>query len=148
MAPQEVEIRAANAMRMYQIHVARGMQPEEAAGWAANAEAESRGDHRARQPGGPGRGLFQWGSDIVRFDRRRDFERLFGHPIENSTEAEQLAFRDWSSPTQRLPPQERLRKRRMRAILLQQLRFITNALTIKCDELRIAPILPKPFSVE
>jgi len=95
MGKREVEQRAANAMRMYHIHIARGMTPDEAAAWAANAEAESRGDYRAVQPGGPGRGLFQWGNDEAKFDRRRHFQRLFGRPIEKSTEAEQLAFRDW-----------------------------------------------------
>jgi len=95
MPPQEVKLRAANAMRMFRIHTALGMAPEEAAAWAANAEAESRSDYRARQPGGPGRGLFQWGAKEARQDRRRAFKRLFGHSIEQSTEAEQLAFRDW-----------------------------------------------------
>ena len=96
MATQDVKRRAANAMRMYRIHIARGMTPEQAAGWAANAEAESRSDYRARQEdGGPGRGLFQWGSDAAKFDRRLNFQRLFGHSIEQSTEEEQLAFRDW-----------------------------------------------------
>jgi len=95
MSRQEVGQRATNAMRMYRIHLALGMRPEEAAGWAANAEAESRGDYRAVQRPGPGRGLFQWGSEKEKFDRRRDFQKLFGHSIERSTEAEQLAFRDW-----------------------------------------------------
>jgi len=92
---QEVRSRAENAMRMYRVHLALGMRPEEAAGWAANAEAESHGDYRNVQPGGPGRGLFQWGSDAEKLDRRRIFQRLFGHRIEESTEVEQLAFRDW-----------------------------------------------------
>ncbi|HEU0309630.1 MAG TPA: phage tail tip lysozyme [Sphingomicrobium sp.] len=95
MTPKEVGKRAASAMHMYRIHLALGMRPEEAAGWAANAEAESRGDYRARQPGGPGRGLFQWGAHDPKLDRRLDFRRLFGHPIEQSTAAEQLVFRDW-----------------------------------------------------
>lgn len=96
MSPQEVEKRAANAMRMYQVHRARGMSPEQAAGWAANAEAESNSDYRKKQGNGePGRGLFQWGSKVPKLDRRRDFEQQFGHSIEQSTEAEQLQFRDW-----------------------------------------------------
>ena len=74
MSRQEVEGRAVNAAGMYQVHIARGMTPEQAAGWAANAEAESRSDYRAWQEGGgPGRGLFQWGTDEPRFDRRRHF---------------------------------------------------------------------------
>lgn len=96
MSRQEVERRAANAMRVYQVHLARGMTPEQAAGWAANAEAESRSNYRSRQEGGgPGRGLFQWGANKAKYDRRLIFQRLFGHSIEQSTEKEQLDFRDW-----------------------------------------------------
>jgi len=81
---------------MYKIHRALGMTPEQAAGWAANAVAESRGDYRRHQDRhGPGYGLFQWGSDNPRLDRRPIFQRVFGHPIQQSTEQEQLQFRDW-----------------------------------------------------
>ena len=57
--------------------------------------AESEGNYRERQPDGPGYGLLQWGHDQSRLDRRLDFERQYGHPIEQSTEQEQLGFRDW-----------------------------------------------------
>jgi hypothetical protein len=86
----EIEPRAANAMRVYDIHLARGMSPEQAAGWAANAEAESHGDHRGRQRGGQGYGLFHWSPD-----RRSRFQGVFGHPMEQSTVEEQLKFRDF-----------------------------------------------------
>ena len=92
---QEVERQAANAIRMYKIHLERGMSPEHAAGWAANAQAESHGNFKESQPNGPGRGLFQWGSTNSRYDRRIQFQQQFGFPIDESSEEEQLAFRDW-----------------------------------------------------
>lgn len=95
MSRQEVDQHAANAMRMYKIHIDRGMSPEQAAGWAANSQAESGGDYTRRQPGGPGRGLFQWGSDIPQLDRRIQFQQQYGYPIEQSSENDQLKFRDW-----------------------------------------------------
>lgn len=109
MSRQEVETRAANAMRMYELHRLRGMTPEQAAGWAANAEAESTGDFRKKQNAGrgPGRGLFQWGSNVPKLDRRRDFDRVFGHSLDQSTEQEQLDFRDWElAHTQRSAARE------------------------------------------
>jgi len=96
MRPAEVDRLADLGMRMFKIHVARGMSPEQAAGWAANAMAEGRGNYRQPQVGGgPGWGLFQWGSNRPELDRRRTFQQVFGHPIQESTEEEQLAFRDW-----------------------------------------------------
>ena len=93
---QQVEQEAANAMRMYKIHIDRGMSPEQAAGWAANAQAESHGKYTSRQRGGgPGRGLFQWGHPNPAQDRRVHFQQQFGYPIENSSEEDQLKFRDW-----------------------------------------------------
>ena len=92
----QVEQEAANAMRMYKIHIDRGMSPEQAAGWAANAQAESHGKYTSTQhPNGPGRGLFQWGHPNPGMDRRLIFQRQFGYPIEKSSEEDQLAFRDW-----------------------------------------------------
>jgi len=91
MSRREVDLHTANAMRMYNIHVSRGMRPEQAAAWAANIEAESKGNYRSSQPGGPGRGLLQWGDG----NREKLFQQQYGHPIEESTEAEQLNFRDW-----------------------------------------------------
>ena len=96
MSRQNVDQHAANAMRMYKIHIDRGMSPEQAAGWAANAQAESHGKFTMSQyPQGPGRGLFQWGHPNLQMDRRRVFQQQFGYPIEKSTEEDQLAFRDW-----------------------------------------------------
>jgi len=94
-SPQEVERRARNALRLYELQRQRGMAPDLAAGWAANGAGESDSDFRLRQNPGPGVGLYQWGANNPRLDRRRDFQRVFGHPIEQSTEDEQLAFRDW-----------------------------------------------------
>lgn len=91
-----IEAHAANAMAQYYENRARGMSVEDAAGWAANSEGESRGNHKATQiGGGPGRGLYQWGSPIPRFDRRIAFRRIVGVPIEESTREQQLQFRDW-----------------------------------------------------
>ena len=95
MSSQQVGRHAAHAMSMYQVHLDRGWTPEQAAGWAANAEAESRGNYKADQTPGPGYGLFQWGANKPSLDRRITFEKVFGHPIQQSTEAQQLAFRDW-----------------------------------------------------
>ena len=90
MSPAAVEQYADLGMRMYKLHRARGMTPQQAAAWAANAAAESHGDYRLPQDGGPGYGLFMWEGP-----RQRTFQEQFGHPIQQSTEAEQLAFRDW-----------------------------------------------------
>ena len=87
----EVERRAGNAMRLYDQFVAGGMHPYEAAGWAANAAGESDSNYRSNEPGGQGYGLFQ----VTHPARRRAFQRRYGHPIEQSTEAEQLDFRQW-----------------------------------------------------
>jgi hypothetical protein len=91
MPPAEVERHADLGMRMYQLHRARGMTPQQAAAWAANAAAESHGDYRRPQDGGgPAYGLYMWEPP-----RQRAFQAQFGHPIQQSTEEEQLAFRDW-----------------------------------------------------
>jgi hypothetical protein len=91
MEPAQVEQYADLGMRMYQLHRARGMTPQQAAAWAANAAAESHGDYRRPQDGGgPAYGLFMWERE-----RQRAFQAQFGHPIQQSTEEEQLAFRDW-----------------------------------------------------
>jgi hypothetical protein len=91
MAPARVEALADLGMRMYQVHRARGMTPQQAAAWAANAAAESNGDYRRPQDrGGPAYGLYMWEPP-----RQHAFQEQFGHPIQQSTEAEQLAFRDW-----------------------------------------------------
>jgi hypothetical protein len=91
MPPAEVEQYAELGMRMYQLYRARGMSPQQAAAWAANAAAESHGNYRQpQQHGGPAYGLYMWEPP-----RQRTFQEQFGHPIQQSTEAEQLAFRDW-----------------------------------------------------
>jgi hypothetical protein len=96
LSVSSVEGLADDAMRAYKIHVARGMTPEQAAGWAANVIAESHDDYRLHQRShGPGYGLFQWGSDIPSLDRRPNFKKVFGHSIYDSSEREQYEFRDW-----------------------------------------------------
>lgn len=95
LKPAEVESRADRAMAQYYENRSRGMQPDEAAAWAANSEIESFGDHTLRQVGGgPGRGLYQWGSDVSQLDHRIDFEQAMRVPIERSTRDQQHRFRD------------------------------------------------------
>jgi len=96
MAPSSVDAHAAHAMSQYQNNLAQGMSPDEAAAWAANSEAESGGDpSKVQQGGGPGRGLYQWGATTAKYDRRIDFQKFAGVPIESSTLSQQNAFRDW-----------------------------------------------------
>ena len=93
---QTTEKRADHAMSQFNENIARGMAFEDAAAWAANSEAESRGDHTLRQEsGGPGRGFFQLGSNVAKMDRRIDFQDAMGVSIEKSTKEQQLQFRDW-----------------------------------------------------
>jgi hypothetical protein len=68
------------------------MSVDEAAAWAANSEVESLSNPSTSQHhNGPGRGLFQW----EKLGRAKDFEAIFKIPIENSTRAQQHAFREW-----------------------------------------------------
>lgn len=94
-SPEQIREHAVNAYRQFKINVGRGMSPQEAGGWAANSEIESGNKHTRRQDPGPGRGLYQWGANDPRLDRRIPFQERYGHPIEQSTEEEQLDFRDW-----------------------------------------------------
>lgn len=94
-ASSAVQRHVKRALAIYHAEVARGKSPEEAAAWAANAEAESGSNPRSvQQGGGPGRGLFQWGSNDAA-DRRVIFQKVMGIPIEQSTTEQQLLFRDW-----------------------------------------------------
>jgi hypothetical protein len=89
--PKAVGQLAANAMTQYYNHIEQGMQPEVAAAWAANIEAESHGNFRQKQlPRGPGYGLMQWESP-----RRKQFQDLFGIAMEDATQEQQYRFRDW-----------------------------------------------------
>ena len=65
----EVGLRALHAWDQFRKNRARGMNVDEAAAWAANSEIESRGNYRSKQPGGPGRGLYSWGSNDPTLDR-------------------------------------------------------------------------------
>jgi hypothetical protein len=109
MSPRDVETRADHAMGQFRENRARGMTVEEAAAWAANSEIESVGDHRLHQiGGGPGRGLYQWGSDKVRFDRRIAFRKVIKVEIENSTREQQYQFRDWELTVTERPAKARI----------------------------------------
>lgn len=91
----EAEYFAARAWDQFAKNRARGMTLEQAAAWAAHSQKESYGDYRSRQKPGPGRGLHNWGSPDPKQDRRRTFEREMHVPIEQSTEDQQLRFREW-----------------------------------------------------
>jgi hypothetical protein len=96
MSREEVERHADHAQHQFFFNWGRGMSVDEAAAWAANSEVESGGDHLKKQDGGgPGQGLYQWGAHEPKFDRRIDFAEVMHVPIEQSTLAQQHAFRDW-----------------------------------------------------
>lgn len=87
----EVREHAAAAQRLYDLFIEQGRNPAQAAGWAANAESESGGNHLLPQSGGgPAFGLFQ-----LERPRQRDFRRFAGRPIQQSSLRDQLAFVDW-----------------------------------------------------
>lgn len=89
--PDVIEQRSASAMQIFDMLIADGISPARAAAWAANAEAESGSGRAMRQDGGgPGHGAFQWNAE-----RRANFQRAFGHPYDQSTLREQLAFPEW-----------------------------------------------------
>lgn len=89
--PREVAQRADEAMTQYYNHIAQGMQPDQAAAWASNIDAESRGNYQQHQkPKGPAYGLMQWEPA-----RRQQFRDLFGIAMEDATEKQQYQFRDW-----------------------------------------------------
>ncbi len=89
--PKAVGQLAENAMTQYYNHIEQGMQPEDAAAWAANIEAESHGNYRQKQqPKGPGYGLLQWEGA-----RRKQFQDLFGIAMQDATQEQQYRFRDW-----------------------------------------------------
>jgi hypothetical protein len=86
----EAELHAAHAWDQYMKNRARGMDLDKAAGWTGVSEAESGGNYRKHQNPGPAYGYLQWERP-----RREQFEKLFGFPMEQATEDEQLQFRDW-----------------------------------------------------
>lgn len=96
MSAADVKARAKRAMSAYNAERARGKSPAEAAAWAASADAESNSNPRQhQQPSGPGRGLFQWGDNDPKADRRITFQRVMNQSIDHSTIDQQLDFRDW-----------------------------------------------------
>lgn len=96
MSQAEVDAHAAHAMDQYRQELAHGLPPADAAAWAANSEVESQGDPARHQiGGGPGRGLFQWGSDRPAYDRRIDFQNRMHIPIDQASAKQQRDFRDF-----------------------------------------------------
>jgi len=100
LRPNRDDIRAAarNAFRMYKMHLDRGHSPADAAGWAANGEDESGNNFKAvevldtpRPDGRVGQGLYQ----LTEPSRVAAFEREIRVPVQNSSEEQQLRFRDW-----------------------------------------------------
>lgn len=92
----EAKARARRAMVIYNAELARGKSPEEAAAWAATADAESNSNPAQHQePHGPGRGLLQWGDNNPKADRRITFQHVMKQSIDHSTIGQQLDFRDW-----------------------------------------------------
>jgi len=70
----------------------QGWTPEQAAGIVGNLQAESGSnmDTKAVGDGGQAKGIAQWHPP-----RQKEFERLFGKPVEEGTFEEQLAFVNW-----------------------------------------------------
>lgn len=68
----------------------KGWSHAQASGIVANLYAESSGNHTAIGDGGHAYGIAQWHED-----RRKNFEKVFGHTMEKGTRDEQLAFVDW-----------------------------------------------------
>ena len=95
MTSAEVARKARHAQRAFLKYRGQGMSVDEAAAWAANGEAESGNNPHSQQPGGPGYGLFQWGSNVAKYDRRRDFRKAMGKSIYGSSEADQDRFREY-----------------------------------------------------
>jgi hypothetical protein len=103
-----IEQHADHAVRQFYYNWGRGMSIEEAAAWAANSEAESSGNPKAKQPGGPGRGLYQWGSNAPAFDRRIKFKEIIGVDVDLSTPEQQHRFRDWELANTELSAKRRI----------------------------------------
>lgn len=78
---------AAEAIQFFQ---SRGWTREQAAGIAANIKAESNFKTNAVGDGGKAYGIAQWHPD-----RQKNFYKVFGKDIRQSTFQEQLAFIDW-----------------------------------------------------
>ncbi len=77
---------AADSAQLQQL----GWSREQAAGILGNLDQESGGNQNAVGDSGSAYGLAQWHAD-----RQADFEKTFGHRIQDSTHAEQIAFVDW-----------------------------------------------------
>jgi len=78
---------AAEAIQFFQ---SKGWTREQAAGIAANIQAESNFKTNAVGDGGRAYGIAQWHRD-----RQKDFQKVFGKDIRQSSFQEQLAFIDW-----------------------------------------------------
>lgn len=93
--------RQVEAVRYFE---SRGWSHAQAAGIVANLTRESQLSPTARGDGGLAYGLAQWHPD-----RQANFARFAGHPIQNSTFAEQLAFIDHELRTTEAAAGDRLR---------------------------------------
>jgi hypothetical protein len=79
--------REASAMAYFQ---SQGWSKEQAAGIVANIKTESGFNPQIPGDNGKAYGIGQWHSD-----RQANFQKVFGHPIQQSTYEEQLAFVQW-----------------------------------------------------
>ena len=80
----------ANEQTARQYFLQQGYTPNQVAGILANMSDESGFNPAAVGDNGQAYGLFQWHPA-----RQREFRMLFGHDIQHSTIAEQLAFAQW-----------------------------------------------------
>ena len=85
----ENSYRRRKAMEYFQ---GQGWTKEQAAGIVANLQAESalQTNPKGSNDGGKAYGMAQWHGD-----RQADFQKIFGHPIQQATADEQLQFVQW-----------------------------------------------------
>lgn len=86
------DLREGDANAAIGFFVGKGWSREQAAGIVASLKEESRlsANPGGYNDGGKAYGVAQWHTD-----RQKDFARVFGHDIRQSTYGEQLAFVDW-----------------------------------------------------
>jgi hypothetical protein len=96
LGPEEVSALAARALRLRDKLMLFGVNRVHADALAANAAIESHANFQLKQGRhGPGYGLWQWGSNDPKMDRRLTFHRVMGKSIYNSTEDDQIRFMIW-----------------------------------------------------
>jgi hypothetical protein len=84
------DVSTGEAMSFFQSPEGGGWTKEQAAGIVANLQHESGLRGSAMGDGGLAYGMGQWHPD-----RQANFARVFGHPIQQGTPQEQLAFVNW-----------------------------------------------------